>query len=103
MRQIYIVDAKQVVVSDAHSEGMLSTVNGYPKTFDSRSYPAADGNPNGDHDRAYEVAEAEYHGQIAEFLRSTNRAMWAVTLERADGKQLMQATKGAFPDMMPEP
>lgn len=105
MRQIYIVNATQVVVSPDHPEGAYSTLPNFPKTFDSRNYGATEANPNGDPDRAYQVAEAEFHSQWAEFLRSTNRAMWAVTFERADGRQISQASKpnGAFPDMTPQP
>lgn len=40
MRQIYIVNATQVVTSDAHPEGMYSTLPDYPKQFDSRNYSA---------------------------------------------------------------
>lgn len=103
MRQIYIVNATQVVTSAAHPEGVYSTLDGFPKTFDSRNYGATSENPNGNPERAYEVAEAEFHAQWAEFLRSTTRAMWAVTFERADGRQISQASKGAFPDMTPAP
>lgn len=103
MRQIYIVNATQVVVSASHPEGVYSNVTGFPKTFDSRSYNATAENPDGDPERAYEVAEAEFHDQWAELLRSTTRAMWAVTFERADGRQISQASKGAFPDMTPQP
>lgn len=103
MRQIYIVDAKQVVVSDAHPEGLLSTVKDYPKTFDSRNYPAADGNPNGDSDKALRVARSDYHAQQSAFEAADNRTMWALTLTRADGRQMMQDSFGAFPDMTPVP
>ena len=103
MRQIYVVNATQVVVSANHPEGVFSNVTGFPKTFDSRSYNATEENPDGDVTRAYEVAEAEYHDQFAELLRFTTRAMWAVTFERADGRQISQASKGAFPDMTPAP
>ena len=43
MRQIYIVNATQYVISESHPEGVFSTMPDYPKTFDSRNYPAADG------------------------------------------------------------
>ena len=103
MRQIYIVNATQVVVSTAHPEGIYSTLDGFPKTFDSRSYGATTENPDGNPERAYEVAEAAFHRQWSEFLLSTNRAMWTVTFGRADGRQISQASKGAFPDMTPTP
>lgn len=102
MRNIFIVNATQVVVSGAHPEGVLSTVNGYPKTFDSRNYPAADGNPNGDSDKALRIAQSDYHAQQSAFEAADNRAMWALTLTRADGRQIMQDGFGAFPDMTPK-
>ena len=40
MRQIYIVNATQVVISDDHPEGIYSTLPDYPKQYDSRSYGA---------------------------------------------------------------
>lgn len=102
MRQIYTVNATQTVTSDAHPEGLYSVVSGYPKTFDSRNYPAPDANPNGDEARALEVAQAEFYSRVADFLAANNRAMWAVTLTRADGRQIMQESRGEFPDMTPE-
>lgn len=103
MRQIYIVNATQVVTSDAHPEGVYSTVSGYPKTFDSRNYNATQDNPNGDPEKALRVAKADYLTQQAAFLIADNRAMWAITLTRADGRQMMQESFGAFPDMTPAP
>lgn len=103
MRNIYIVNATQTVTSDAHPEGLYSVVSGYPKTFDSRNYPAPDANHNGDEARALEVAQAEFYSRVADFLAANNRAMWAVTLTRADGRQIMQESRGQFPDMTPAP
>lgn len=99
MRQIYIVNATQVVISDAHPEGAYSTLPDYPKPFDSRSYNAAEANPNGDEARALEVAQAEFYSRVSAFLaaNSPTRAMWTVTLTRADGRQIMRESKGAFP------
>lgn len=104
MRQIYIVNATQCVISDAHPEGMFSTMPDYPKTFDSRNYPAADGNPNGDTSKALNAAKAEYFSRLgALYVGSPSRVMATVTLEAADGKQIMRGHIGAFPDMTPEP
>lgn len=103
MRQIYICDAKQVVVSDSHPEGIFSTVPDYPKQYDSRNYNATEANPNGDEARALEVAQAEFYSRVSAFLSAANRAMWTVTLTRADGRQIMRESRGAFPDMTPEP
>lgn len=103
MRQIYIVNATQVVVSESHPEGMFSVVSGYPKNFDSRNYNATEQNPDGDPERAYDVAQAEFFSKQSDFLIANNRAMWTVTFERADGRQIAQASKGAFPTPEPTP
>lgn len=103
MRQIYIVNATQVVVSDSHPEGLFSVMTGYPKTFDSRNYNATEANPNGDEEKALRMAKAEYLSRLSANYAADNRAMWAVTLERADGRQIMRESIGAFPDMTPEP
>lgn len=101
MRQIYIVNATQVVTSEAHPEGVYSTISGYPKTFDSRNYNATEQNPNGDEERALQVAKAEYFSRLSAMYSANNRAMAVVTLERADGRQIMKESIGAFPDMTP--
>ena len=103
MRQIFIVDASQVVVSESNPQGIYSEVSGYPKTFDSRNYNATEANPNGDESRALEVAQAEFYSRVSAFLSANNRAMWTVTLTRADGRQIMRESRGAFPDMTPAP
>ena len=101
MRNIYTVNATQVVVSEAHPEGLYSTLPDYPKQFDSRNYNATEDNPNGDEARALEVAQAEFYSRVSAFLSASNRAMWTVTLARADGRQIMRESRGAFPDMTP--
>lgn len=103
MRNIYIVNATQVVTSDSHPEGIYSTLPDYPKQFDSRNYNATEANPNGDEARALEVAQAEFYIRVSAFLSAANRAMWTVTLTRADGRQIMRESRGAFPDMTPAP
>lgn len=103
MRNIYIVNATQVVVSESHPEGVLSTVPDYPKQYDSRNYNATEANPNGDEARALDVAKAEFYSRVSAFLSANNRAMWTVTLTRADGRQIMRESFGAFPDMTPAP
>ena len=105
MRNIFIVNATQVVTSDAHPEGVYSTLPDYPKQYDSRNYGATEANPNGDEARALEVAQAEFYSRVSAFLaaNSTTRAMWTVTLTRADGRQIMRESRGAFPDMTPAP
>lgn len=105
MRQIYIVNATQVVTSESHPEGLFSVVSGFPKSFDSRSYPASDGNPNGDEEKALNMAKSAYLAQLSTNYANANptRVMMVVTLERADGRQIMRECIGAFPDMTPEP
>ena len=103
MRQIYEVNATQVVVSESHPEGAYSVVSGYPKTFDSRNYNATAENPNGDESRALEMAQAEFYSRVSANLTANNRAMWTVTLTRADGRQIMRESRGAMPDMTPAP
>lgn len=104
MRQIFVVNATQVVISDNHPEGAYSTLPDFPKTFDSRSYNATQANPDGDVDKAARMARAEFYKQQSDLLRADNRTMWTVTIERADGKQILPpATLGSFPDMTPQP
>ena len=101
-RQIFVVNATQVVTSEAHPEGLFSTVSGYPKTFDSRSYPAADGNPNGDADKALNAAKSDYFNRLsAIYSGSATRVMATVTLETAQGRTVLHESIGAFPDMTP--
>lgn len=105
MRQIFIVTATQVVTSEQNPQGLFSVVSGYPKSFDSRSYPASDGNPNGDEEKALNMAKSAYLAQLSTNYANANptRVMMVVTLERADGRQVMRECIGAFPDMTPEP
>ena len=102
MRNIYIVNAAQVVVSESHPEGVYTVVNGYPKTFDSRNYGATEENPDGDVSKALRVAKSDYCAQQAAFLASDTRAMWTVTLTMADGRQLASECYGAFPEIATE-
>lgn len=102
MRNIFIVNAAQVVVSATHPEGAYSTINGYPKTFDSRNYNATAENPDGDVDKALRIAKADYCAQQSAFLASDTRAMWTVTLTMADGRQIASECYGEFPNVNPE-
>lgn len=103
MRNIFVVDAKEVNVSQANPQGVFKTVDGYPKTYDSRNYNATEQNPNGDEARALEVAQAEFYSRVSAFLSAGNRAMWSVTLTTASGRQVQRDSRGAFPDMTPVP
>lgn len=104
MRNIFIVNATQVVTSDSNPQGVYSVVSGYPKTYDSRNYNATEQNPNGDSDAALRAAKSEYFSRLSAFYAgSANRVMATVTLETAQGRTVMQESIGAFPDMTPQP
>lgn len=104
LRQIFIVNATQVVISGNHPEGLFSTVSGYPKTYDSRNYNATEENPNGDSDAALKAAKSEYFSRLsANYAGSAARVMSTVTLETAQGRTVMAECIGAFPDMTPAP
>ena len=105
MRNIFIVNATQVVVSETNPQGVYSVISDYPKTFDSRNYAAPDGNPNGNEETALIVAQAEFADEVKDLATANNpnRVMWAVTLEQANGVQIMRKAVGAFPDMTPAP
>ena len=104
MRQIFIVNATQVVTSESHPEGIYSVMSGYPKTYDSRSYDATEENPNGNEEKALNSAKSEYFSRLsAMYVGSPTRVMATVTLERADGRTIMRECIGAFPDMTPTP
>lgn len=91
-RIIYIVNATQVVTSEANPGGLFSIKSGFPKVFDSKDN-------NGDEQRTFEVAEAEYRSCESAMLLDTNpnRAMQTITLERSDGRMFYSRCKGAFP------
>lgn len=104
MREIYIVNATQVVVSESHPEGLYSVVNGYPKLFDSRNYNATEANPNGDTDAALRAAKAEYFSRLsANYAGSASRVMATVTLTMSNGRTIMSECIGSMPDMTPAP
>ena len=103
-RNIYIVNATQVVISEQNPQGVLSNVANYPIQFDSRSYKATEQNPNGDAEIALLAAQAEYSAEIVRLAtaENSNRVAWTVSIIRAsDGKQLYLKSFGAFPDMTP--
>ena len=103
-RNIFIVNATQVVTSEQNPQGLFSVVSGYPKTFDSRSFNATEANPNGDTDLALLAAKSEYHSRLSS-METVNaaRVMSAVTLTMANGRQIMHDSLGKFPDMTPSP
>ena len=106
MRNIFTVEAKQIVISEQNPQGVLSNVSGYPVQFDSRSYKATQDNPNGDESIALLAARANYSNQIVTLATAdnANRVGWTVSIIRAsDGKQIDLYSFGSFPDMTPAP
>ena len=97
-RNIFIVNATQVVTSESHPEGLYSVVSGYPKTFDSNSY-------DGDIELTRRKANAEYYRRLGDMYDDTNanRVMKTVTLENAKGELLLHESIGDFPVIEPEP
>ena len=103
LRQLYIVTATQVVTSEVNPQGVYGNVSNYPKSFDSRNYEATAENPNGNPELALIVAQADFADVVKQLSLAHNRAMWAVTLTRADGVLVERKSYGAFPDMTPAP
>lgn len=97
-RNIFIVNATQVVTSTANPHGLYSTISGYPKFYDSDSNAY-----NGDIEAALRAAKAEYYSRLsANYAGSAARAMATITLEQANGQQIMRDCVGSFP-VVPEP
>ena len=105
LRQIYTVNATQIVTSESNPQGVYSAVNGFPIKRDSRDYESTTENPNGNPDTALIVAQADYAAAVRDLTTANNpnRAGWAVTLERWDGVQIARKSFGAFPDLTPQP
>ena len=103
MRQIYTVNATQIVASESHPEGVYSVINGYPIRRDSRDYERTEESPNGNEELALIVAQADYADAVKALSVAHNRVGWAVSLERWDGVQIAHKSFGAFPDMTPQP
>ena len=96
-RNIFIVNATQVVISDNHPEGLFSVVSGYPKTYDSNTY-------NGDTEAALRAAKSEYYSRLsANYVGPATRVMSTMTLEQANGQLIMRDSVGTFPVVEPEP
>ena len=95
-RNIFVVNATQVVTSESNPQGLFSVVSGYPKQYDSMSY-------DGDIDLTRRMANAEYYNRLGIMYGDTNanRVMKTVTLENAKGEMLLRESIGAFPDMTP--
>ncbi len=96
-RNIFIVNATQVVTSDSHPEGLFSVISGYPKNYDSLTY-------NGDAEAALRAAKSEYYSRLSSnYAGSATRVMATVTLSQANGQLIMRDSTGAFPVIAPTP
>lgn len=94
-RNIIVVNATQVVTSEAHPEGLFSVITDFPKTFDSVNY-------NDDVEATMKAAKVAYYDQLSKNYSYTNRAMTTVTLETASGQQILRECIGEFPNTTPE-
>ena len=90
-RNIVIVNATQVVTSDSHPEGIFSVVSGFPKVYDSGE--------GGDIEQNMKNAKSAYFAQLSANYANTNpaRVMTTVTLEMANGQQIMKESVGTLP------
>ena len=90
-RNIFIVNATQVVTSEQNPQGLLSVVSGYPKTFDSNSF-------EGDIALTRRKANADYYNRLGIMYDDTNanRIMKTVTLMNAKGELLLHDSIGDF-------
>jgi hypothetical protein len=95
-RNIIIVNATQLVTSEANPYGIFSTMTGFPKVFDSGE--------GGDIEQNMKTAKSAYYAQLsANYANSNpNRVMTTVTLEMANGQQILKESVGAFPSPEPE-
>ena len=96
-RNIIIVNATQLVTSEANPYGIFSTMSGFPKVFDSGE--------GGDIEQAMKTAKSAYYAQLSANYANANpnRVMTTVTLEMANGQQILRECIGSFPDMTPVP
>ena len=94
-RAIAIVNATQVVTSEANPQGIFSVMTGFPKVFDSGE--------GGNIEQNMKNAKAAYFDQLSKNYANTNpaRVMTTVTLEMANGEQILRESIGGLP--IPEP
>lgn len=98
-RTVLRVTATQVVTSEFNPKGLFSTMSGYPIDFDSSKSPY-----NGDIELTMRAAKAEYFDRLGKNYGDTNanRVMTTVTLEAADGTQILRECVGSLPDDIPQ-
>lgn len=96
-RIIIEVDATQIVTSESNPRGILSHMTGYPITFDSVNY-------SNDPELTMNAAKGEYYDRLGKNYKDVNpnRVMKTVTLEIANGRQILHESIGSFPTD-PEP
>lgn len=94
---IIIVNATQVVTSESNPQGIFSVMPGFPKVFDSGD--------NGDIEQTMKNAKAAYFAQLSANYGNTNpvRVMSTVTLEMANGQQILRESIGGFPQVVSTP
>lgn len=95
-RNIIIVNATQVITSEANPQGIFSVMTGFPKVFDS--------GVDGDIEQNMRTAKAAYFDQLSKNYANTNsaRIMTTVTLEMASGEQILKESIGRLPAPEPE-
>lgn len=95
-RNIVIVNATQIVTSEQNPYGIFSIMSGFPKVFDS-------GN-DGDIEQNMKTAKAAYFDQLSKNYANANpaRVMTTVTLEMANGEQILRESIGGLPVIEPE-
>lgn len=86
-RNIFIVDAQVV---DAN--GTFATLNGYPKTFDSRNY-------DNDIDKAQNRALGEYHEVLGAFYKRDDRQLQTAICMTASGFVIASQSIGQIADV----
>lgn len=96
-RNIIIVNSTQVVTSESHPEGLFSVTSGFPKVFDSGE--------DGDIEATMKAAKSAYYNQLSVNYGNSNpkRVMMTVTLEMANGYQILHESIGGFPAGETEP
>lgn len=96
-RNIIIVNATQVITSDANPQGIFGIVSGFPKVFDSGE--------GGDIEQNMKAAKAAYFAQLSTNYANANpaRVMTTVTLEMASGEQILRESIGGLPVPTPAP
>lgn len=95
-RNLFVVNATQVITSESNPMGLYSVVSGFPKVFDSGE--------GGDMEQNLKNAKSAYFAQLSANYANTNpnRVMTTVSLETAQGRMVMSDCIGAFPVPAPE-